>query len=100
MLNTNDNKKAVAKAALPGYLETSHGIDTSRFFRCLNPEHEDRHPSMALDRKNHRCVCFSCGARYDIFDLVGIDYGITNTAQKFRKTYQILGLNKGGADHG
>jgi hypothetical protein len=94
------NRKTAAKAALQGYLEDAHGIDTNRVFRCLNPAHLDLHPSMAYDQKNHRCVCFACGARYDIFDVVGLDYGITNTAQKFRKTYQLLGLNKGGTDNG
>jgi replicative DNA helicase len=96
MLNTNDNKKAAAKAALQGYLEAAHGIDTCCPFRCLNPAHEDRHPSMAFDKRNNRCVCFACGAKYDIFDIVGIDYNITNTAKKFRKTYQLLSLMDGG----
>ncbi len=100
MIYKNDTKKAAAKAALQGYLENAHGFDTSRPFTCLNPEHPDLHPSMSFDRRNNRCVCFACGARYDIFDVVGLDYGITNTAQKFRKTYQLLGLNKGGADNG
>ena len=88
----NKNKDR-AKACLQEYLEDQHGINTSKPFRCLNPDHEDRNPSMAFDRTNNRCVCFSCGARYDIFDLVGIDYHITNTAMKFRKTYQLMNIH-------
>lgn len=95
-----NNKKLAAKAALQSYLENVHGIDTRRPFRCLNPEHEDIHPSMAFDKAHNRCVCFACGARYDIFDVVGIDYQITTVAQQFRKTYQLLELMKGGADNG
>ena len=91
----NLNRKETAKAELENYLQDVHGIDTRHCFHCLNPKHEDKHPSMALDRKNHRCVCFACGARYDIFDVVGLDYQITNTAQKFRKVYQILELDGG-----
>lgn len=87
----SNNKKSTAKEALQSYLEQVHGIDVNKPFICINPSHADRNPSMSFDRKNNRCVCFSCGARYDIFDIVGIDYGITNTGQKFKKTYQILG---------
>ena len=86
----NDNRKTVAKAALQNYLEHEHGINVNKPFTCLNPQHEDRHPSMSFDKRNNRCICFSCGARYDIFDIVGIDYNINHTSQKFRKTYQIL----------
>ena len=92
MNNSYFAKKAKAKESLEAYLENVHGIDTRRNFHCLNPEHEDHHPSMGFDRKNHRCVCFACGARYDIFDVVGLDYHLTNTKDKFRKTYQILNL--------
>ena len=86
----NDNKKVAAKAALQSYLENVHGINVHKPFTCLNPKHEDKDPSMSFDKNNNRCVCFACGVRYDIFDIVGIDYNINNTAQKFRKTYQIL----------
>jgi hypothetical protein len=85
-------RKAAAKAALQEYLEDVHSINVNKPFHCLNPAHEDRHPSMAFDRQHNRCICFSCGARYDIFDVVGIDYHLKSAAEKFRKTYQILGL--------
>ena len=96
----SDHKKAAAKAALPMYLEDVHGINVNKPFHCLNPSHEDRHPSMAFDRHHNRCICFACGARYDIFDVVGIDYQIGNTAEKFRKTYQILDSYERRCDNG
>ena len=96
----NDNKKTAAKAALQTYLENVHGINVHKPFTCLNPMHEDKHPSMAFDKNNNRCVCFACGARYDIFDIVGIDYHINNTAQKFRKAYQILESKDWSDDNG
>lgn len=92
--------KEQAKAELQQYLEEQHGINTNRPFRCLNPKHEDKNPSMAFDRKHNRCVCFSCGAKYDIFDIVGIDYNITDTVEKFRKTYQLLHIYIGERYHG
>ena len=39
----NKNKDR-AKACLQEYLEEQHGINTSKPFHCLNPDHEDRNP--------------------------------------------------------
>jgi replicative DNA helicase len=70
------------RSQLRAYLETK-GIDPAKTFRCLNPGHEDAHPSMSFYGKKHFVRCFSCGATYSIFDLIGIDYGLTDfNAQK------------------
>ena len=39
------------KTNLQSYLET-HGIDTSRLFRCINPDHTDNNPSMEYFKDN------------------------------------------------
>ena len=39
--------------------------------RCLNPEHEDKHPSMRIDTITGIFNCFSCGFRGNIFKLFG-----------------------------
>lgn len=39
--------------------------------RCLNDEHEDRHPSMRIDQITGIFNCFSCGFRGNIFKLFG-----------------------------
>lgn len=39
--------------------------------KCINPEHEDSHPSMRIDRETGKFNCFSCGFRGNIF----IHYG-------------------------
>lgn len=85
----NKDRIEETKPLLAAYLEQHHCINIKKPFHCLNPKHDDLHPSMSYDSKNHRCICFSCQCRYDIFDLVGIDYHITNTIDKFKKTYQI-----------
>ena len=41
------------------------GIDPRKRFRCLNPSHLDRDPSMGFDPKRHKVHCFACGADYD-----------------------------------
>lgn len=65
------------KAHLADYLTKAHGIDTKKAFTCLNPEHPDKHPSMHLDMRHNKAHCFACGVNYDIFDVIGIDFGLT-----------------------
>ena len=49
------------------------GIDPRKRFRCLNPAHLDRDPSMGFDPKRNKVHCFACGADYDLFDLLALD---------------------------
>lgn len=45
------------------------GIDTTRNFGCINPEHKDASPSMSIVRpENIRFYCHGCAASGDIFD--------------------------------
>ena len=84
-----------AKSQVKGYLQDylqEKGINTSRPFHCLNPAHPDKHPSMSYDRQRQRCKCFSCGATYDIFDLIGMDYGLTDPKEVFDKAYQLYNI--------
>ena len=87
-----------AKDTVKGYLEQylrNKGIDTRRPFRCLNPAHDDRHPSMSLDRTSAsgpHCKCFACGAYYDIFDIIRIDYGLNEDRQVFDKAYELYDI--------
>jgi len=89
-MNSNLTKDDI-KNELSGYLE-SKGIDIKKSFRCLNPDHADNNPSMKLDPKRNKVHCFACGADYDIFDIVGIDYGISDNKTKFKKTYEIFNV--------
>jgi DNA primase catalytic core len=51
------------------YLQNK-GIDTSKNFSCLHPDHNDGNPSMSLVRpENIRVYCHGCGATGDLFDV-------------------------------
>lgn len=74
----------------------SKGLPIKKAFLCLNPEHGDRSPSMSYDSRRHRVHCFSCGCSYDIFDLVGMEYGLTESKAILEKVasmynYQLQG---------
>ena len=43
--------------------------------RCLNPEHEDRNPSMRIDQIDGRFNCFACEFKGNLFSLYGEKFG-------------------------
>lgn len=86
--------KDYIKGELGNYL-TSKGINIKNRFICLNPAHNDKNPSMGYDQKRNKVHCFSCGADYDTFDIIGIDYGITDLGEKFQKAYEYFNIEWG-----
>ena len=91
MTYSRTQAREIARGMLPEYLQ-GKGIDISKPFRCLNPEHTDSNPSMSYHRAGQRVKCFGCEASYDVFDCVAIDYGLTDQREIFDKTYEVLGL--------
>lgn len=87
---TYEEAKNFVKQQLPNYLE-SKGISTRNNFNCLNPDHVDNDPSMSYDRARNKCHCFGCGADYDTFDLIGIDYGLSGK-ELFEKAFDLYRL--------
>lgn len=84
------------REALPQYLANVHGItDLSRNFRCLNPEHEDRNPSMSYIADTFHVWCHSCKTLADIFDLAGWDEGAETFPDKLRAAAACAGVNVG-----
>ena len=90
-----EQARDTAKGMIEEYLQQK-GINTRKAFCCLNPQHADRNPSMSLDRKHNRAKCFACGASYDVFDLIGMDYSLTESKDIFAKAYEVLGIHIDG----
>ena len=80
----NNKRLEELKKVLPLYLEKQLGININKPFNCLNPEHNDRTPSMSYDAKRNKVHCFSCGVDWDIFDLVGAVQEITDKKEVFK----------------
>ena len=75
---------------LGDYLKKYHNIsDLKSFFKCLNPEHEDNHPSMMYTNKYNICKCFACGASYNIFSLIAQDYHLTDFKDQLNKLKEL-----------
>jgi len=75
---------------LRDYLYTK-GINPSRRFRCLNPDHTDRHPSMGYDPNRQKVHCFACGADYDLFDLLALDEGLSSPKEALERASALYG---------
>lgn len=86
-----EEAKEYAKTNLEAYLNAK-GINTSSNFSCLNPAHEDKHPSMSFDSRRNRCHCFSCGVDYDIFDVAAIDTGLSGK-ELFNHVYSLYNIS-------
>lgn len=88
---TWEEAKQYAQNVFEDYLR-KRGINTKKNFLCLNPAHADKHPSMSFDQKRKRVHCFSCGADYDIFSLIGVERGLSGRAM-FEETFHELGIS-------
>ena len=78
------------KSCLPQWLQ-EHSLPLHKPFACLNPAHRDTHPSMGYNEKNQTVHCFACGATYDVFDLVGMEEGLTNFPAKLNAVNRCYG---------
>ena len=79
------------KTHIEDYL-ISKGIDTRKKFRCLSIDHIDNNPSMQFNKKDNYAHCFSCGATFDIFDLISIDKNL-NKKDAFIETIKMFEPN-------
>lgn len=85
----DDQVKTEIKTHLKDYLEEK-GLNTDRPFNCLNPQHDDKNPSMSYDPKRNICKCFSCNKSYDLISLYGIDNNL-DMATDFKEIITRLG---------
>lgn len=86
----NDKVLEEIKTHLKDYLEEI-GINPHKRFRCLNPEHEDKNPSMSYDDRRNIVKCFSCDSSYDIISLYALQNNLDNN-KDFIKIVEDLAL--------
>lgn len=95
-MNTT-SAKDYAKTKIVEYLTSQFSVKSIRTnFRCVNPTHEDKKPSMSYDSGRYKVHCFSasCNADYDIFDLYAIKHNLTpNCKEVFNGVYSWLGIS-------
>lgn len=70
------------------------GVNPRKRFRCLNPAHPDRDPSMGFDPKRNKVHCFACGADYDLFDLLAMDEGLSSPQEALAEASKRYGSGR------
>lgn len=84
----SEEVKNKIKGYLGQYLEET-GRNTKGFFTCVNPKHEDEHPSMSYDPKRNIIKCFSCNVSYDLIGLYALDNNLDEKAD-FKRIIEEL----------
>ena len=75
----------------------NYGIDVNRAGKAQCPFHNDRTPSMKVDKRFH---CFGCGADGDVIDFTAKLYGLDakSAAEKLAADFQISYTHHGRKD--
>ena len=84
----DEEKIKKLKSFLEEYLNLK-GVNTNKFMRCFSETHEDKHPSMSFYRRANVCKCFACGKIYNIFELVGQEYGLKTFKEQVEKAEEL-----------
>ena len=65
-----------------------YGIDVGSKGMCCCPFHNDKHPSMKVDKRYH---CFGCGADGDVIDFVSNHFGLSaiNSVKKLNEDFYL-----------
>lgn len=85
-------KKEYYKQFLKDFLE-DYGLmnDPTKNIHCINPEHEDVHPSACFYEDRNVVRCFVCGKSYDIYDAIGFQFGLTSFSEQLKKAEELYG---------
>lgn len=94
MQMTRDEAKEYCKGQLATFLK-AQGKPTNKKFECYRCGHK----AMSYYPSKQQIHCFHCETYFDIFDLIGEIYGISDTKAVFDRTYQELGIEIVGSNN-
>ena len=99
-MDQRDQAKNELDTHYPDFLQQYMNINVRKVFRCTNPAHEDRHPSMCYIAKSHRTYCPACRTTHDICDDIGIVFGLTSYNEQLKKGCELYHIDLDGhTDH-
>ena len=90
--NQASEVKEYLKEQLIDFLE-ERNVNIRKNFICMNPEHSESDPSMSYDKRRNKVHCFGCGADYDIFNLIGIEYDLDDYQSQFNKACELYDVD-------
>lgn len=104
MAEKDNQIKEHIKTLLPNYLQELGINDLKKNFNCLNPSHEDKHPSMSYNPNANKVKCFGCGVNWDIYDLYAVlednapidgttvEYDFSKVLSELGQRYNVQGV--------
>ncbi|MCF0115733.1 MAG: toprim domain-containing protein [Erysipelotrichaceae bacterium] len=72
---------------------SAKGLNLRKNISCLNPDHDDSNPSMKYYPDDKTLYCYSCRTRYDLLDVIGLDYNLTGFREKLEKAIELFNLD-------
>ena len=93
-----EHAKQVIKNRLEEYLLTITSKIGEKYICpiCGSGTKANKTPAGTLSKDKLYYHCFSCGFHGDIFNLIGIKNGISDTSEQFKHAYQIFGFYTNG----
>lgn len=95
MMNQNDRLLDELRGSLPEYMAQKRMVvgRGKKLIRCINPQHSDSTPSMSYYPKTKKLHCFGCGATYDLFDVIRMDYPDCDSfPRQVKKACELFGV--------
>lgn len=94
-MNQNDRLLDELRGYLPEYMAQKRMVvgRGKKLIRCINPQHSDSTPSMSYYPKTKKLHCFGCGATYDLFDVIRMDYPDCDSfPRQVKKACELFGV--------
>ncbi|WP_418976592.1 CHC2 zinc finger domain-containing protein, partial [Anaerotruncus massiliensis (ex Liu et al. 2021)] len=94
-MNQNDRLLDELRGSLPEYMAQKRMVvgRGKKLIRCINPQHSDSTPSMSYYPKTKKLHCFGCGATYDLFDVIRMDYPDCDSfPRQVKKACELFGV--------
>lgn len=95
-MEITDAKKEELKATLADYLART-GRSLTKNFQCPNHhahKNGDEKPSATYYAKSNTVYCHMEGRSFDIFDIIGLDEGITDFTEQYRRAAELAGMTR------
>ena len=74
---SDSNKIQYYKQFTEDFLKENNLMESpKKNMHCIDPAHEDVHPSAHFYEDKNIVKCFGCGKTFDIYDALGFQYGL------------------------
>lgn len=89
---SDSNKIQYYKQFTEDFLKENNLMESpKKNMHCIDPAHEDVHPSAHFYEDKNIVKCFGCGKTFDIYDALGFQYGLKSFKDQLAKAEELYG---------